>query len=114
MAFPRKFRSLLEIERGDMSAPDYVWLVYAVCAISEQSCGWGGWMIDAAFRKSDGGRLTSTGDALIPAQDSQVCPRCGLETFRTGASVRMAASEDQTPPMEPGKDYEAVPIEYLD
>lgn len=114
MAFPRKFQSLLEIEQSDVPAPDYVWLVYAVCAVSDEACGWGGWMIEAAFQIGNGNQPTATGDALIPSQDGQVCPRCGLETFRTGASVRMVPSEDQTLPLVPGTDYAVVPIEYMD
>ena len=114
MPFPRKFQSLLEIERDDVSVPDYVWLVYAVCAVSEDACGWGGWMIEGAFEKGDGSHPTSTGDALLPAVDQQVCPRCGRETFRTGASVRMVPSDDQKPPLEPGIDSEVSPMEYDD
>jgi hypothetical protein len=54
MAFPRKFQNLLEIERGDVPNPDYV------CAISPHACGWGGWMIEAAFQNGDGGHPTTT------------------------------------------------------
>ncbi len=114
MAFPRKFQRLLEIKRHDVSALDYVWLVYAVCAVSENACGWGGWMIEAAFHVGDGTYPTSTGDALVPAQDQQICPRCGQETFRTGASIRMVPSEDQKSLWEPGVDYEVSPLEYTD
>ena len=114
MDYPRKYQSLLEIRLGDVPTPDYVWLVYAVCAGSEDSCGWGGWMIEGAFEKSDEHQTTGTGDTLIHAQDEQVCPNCGRETFRTEASVRMVPSEDQGRPLEPGKDYEVIPIEYLE
>ena len=114
MAFPRKFQSLIEIERSDVVIPDYLWLVYAVCAASQDACGWSGWMIEAAFQADGGDYPTSTGDAPLPAQDQQVCPRCGRETFRTGASVRMVPSEDQKLPLEPGIDYEASPIEYTE
>lgn len=114
MPFPRKFQGLLEIERGDVPIPDYVWLVYAICALSDDACGWGGWMIEAAFQSGDGGYPTATGDALLPAVDQQVCPCCGRETFRTGASVRMVPSEDQRLPQEPGADYEVTPIDYGD
>jgi hypothetical protein len=91
-----------------------VWLVDAVCAVSPHSCGWGGWMIEAAFQKGDGGHAASSGDALLNVQEQQVCPRCGLETFRTEASVRIVHSEDQSLPWEPGKDSEFVCIEYMD
>lgn len=112
MSYPRKFQGLLEIERGDVPTPDYVWLVYAVCACFDDACGWGGWMIEAAFQGGGGGHPTSTGDALLPAVDQQVCPRCGREMFRTGASVRMVPSEDQRLPQEPGVDYAVAPIDY--
>lgn len=114
MPFPRKFQELLEIERGDVPIPDYVWLVYAVCAVSQDACGWGGWMIEAAFQGGGGDHPTSTGDKLLPALDQQVCPRCGRETFRTGASVRMVPSEDQKLPLEHGVDYEIAPMDYGD
>jgi hypothetical protein len=117
MAFPRKFQPLIEIERGDVAVPDYVWLVYAVCAVTQDACGWGGWMIEAAFQgdgKGTGDHPTATGDALLPAMDEQICPVCGGETYRTGASVRMVPSEDQRLPQEPGVDYEVADIEYED
>ena len=106
-AVPRKFAPLLEIDRGDVETPDYVWLVYAVCACSEDACGWGGWMIEAAFKKTEERHWTRTGDKLLSAMDEQVCPRCGRETFRTGATLRLVPSEDQKPPWEPGKDYQS-------
>ena len=114
VSFPRKFQKLLEIERGNVVVPDYVWMVYAVCAVSQEACGWGGWIIEAAFQAGGGDYPTSTGDALLPAQDQQVCPRCGRETFRTGAGVRVVPSEDQEPPLKAGQDYEVSPMEYTD
>lgn len=97
MPHPRKFENLLDIDCVDVAAPDYVWLVYAACALSHDACGWGGWMIEAAFQNGDGGHPTTTGDALLPAQDQQICPRCRRATFRTGASIRLVQSEDQRP-----------------
>jgi hypothetical protein len=114
MPFPRKFASLPEIERGDVEAPDYVWLVYAVCAVSPEGCGWGGWMIEVAFKITGERHATGTGDKALSAMDEQVCPRCGRQTFRTGASLRVVPSEDQRLPREPGVDYEISPIEYED
>jgi hypothetical protein len=114
MAFPRKFQHLLEIELGDVETPDYVWLVYAVCAVTAEGCGWGGWMIEGAFQRSEERHPTGTGDRLLPAMDEQVCPRCGRETFRTGTQIRFEPSPDQSQPWQPGRDYEVVPIEYED
>ena len=112
MPFPRKFASLLEIECGDVEAPDYLWLAYAVCALSTEGCGWGGWTIEAAFKVDGRTHPTGTGDRVLPAADEQVCPRCGRGTFRTGAMLRVVPSADQNLPLVAGTDYEAVPIEY--
>ena len=38
MAFPRKFKHLLEIELKDVETPDYVWITYAVCAVEKDAC----------------------------------------------------------------------------
>jgi len=111
MALPRKFKHLIEIKLKDVEVPDYVWLTYAVCAVKKDSCGWGGWMIEAAFKKTGERHPTGTGDKLLPAMMDQFCPRCGRDLFRTAASVRMVPSEDQTEPMP---EYECLPIEYED
>ena len=34
MAFPAKFRHLLELTADDLDMPDYLWLTYAVCAVT--------------------------------------------------------------------------------
>ncbi len=115
MSFPRKFKHLLEIEQGDIETPDYVWLTYAVCAVTPDGCVWSGWMIEAAFKKTGERHPTGTGHNLLSATDRQVCPRCGKETFRTRASVRMEPTDDQKAPHgEPGVDYDVVAIEYED
>jgi hypothetical protein len=112
MPFPRKFKHLLEIELSDVEAPDYVWLTYAVCACEKNSCGWGGWMIEAAFRKTEEKHPNPTGDKVLYAvMDEQVCPKCGKTTFRTGASIKMIPSGDQT---KHHFDCEILPIEYED
>jgi len=111
MPFPRKFKHLLEIELSDVEAPDYVWLTYAVCACRKDSCSWGGWMIEAAFKKTEEKHPNPTGDKVLPAIMDQVCPECGKPTFRTAASIRMIPSEDQK---QPKFDYESLPIEYED
>jgi len=53
MGFPRKFKALLETKLNDVESPDYLWLTYAVCAMSTDACGWGGWIVDGAFKKTD-------------------------------------------------------------
>lgn len=114
MSFTRRFAHLLEIDHGDVDPPDYVWLVYAVCAVSSEGCGWGGWMIEGAFKATGEKHPTGTGDKLLPAVDDQVCPRCGLGTFRTGASLRLVPSTDQQRHLIEGVDYQSTPIEYDD
>ena len=114
MPYPRKFKSLLESKLKDVEIPDYIWLTYAVCATEKDSCGWGGWIIEAAFKKSKNKHATSTGDKLLNAADKQICPQCGKELFRTAASVRYEPSKDQARSLVQGFDYEVVPLEYED
>lgn len=108
MGFPRKFKELLEIELEDVDTPEEAWLTYAVCATEKDSCGWGGWMLEAALKIT--GRNHQS--RVLSASDDQVCPRCGRETYRTGATLKFILSSDQTGRLVPGVDYEEVPIEY--
>jgi len=114
MPFPRKFQRLIETTAADVEAPDYLWLTYAVCAVDKASCGWGGWMIEGAFKRSAQRHATGTGYGLVSAVDSQICPSCGGETFRTAVSLRVEPSVDQRPPVREGIDYAVAPIEYED
>ena len=113
MPFPRKFKKILETELKDVESPDYIWLAYAVCALEKQSCGWGGWIIEAAFKKSKEQHATSTGDKLLNVVE-QVCPQCGKQLFNTAASIKYEPSKDQTEPLVEGVDYEVLPMEYED
>lgn len=112
MAFPRKFQHLIELPDAQVPRPDYVWLAYAVCATEAESCGWGGWMIEAAFQRTGARHATGTGDRLLPAADDQRCPRCGRATYRTGVAQRLEPSADQAPPLIEGTDYMALPPTY--
>jgi hypothetical protein len=114
MPFPRKFRHLIEITGDEVARPDYVWLAYAVCATEPDSCGWAGWMIEAAFQRTGEHHPTGTGDRIVPAADEQVCPRCGQPTYRTGVVQRLEPSGDQSPPLPLGGAYEVAPPEYAD
>jgi len=114
MAFPRKFRHLIELTETDVPRPDYVWLSYAVCAVEQESCGWGGWMIEAAYERTAERHPTGTGDRLLPAVDEQRCPRCGRETYRTGVTQRLEPADDQAPPLRPGADYVIAPPVFED
>lgn len=112
MPFPRKFQHLIQTELEDVVLPDYLWLAYAVCACSPDACGWGGWMIEAAFRRTGERHPTATGDLLLSAVDQQVCPRCGRVTYRTGAVLRMEPSPDQMSPVRERLDYGTRPPEF--
>jgi hypothetical protein len=111
MAFPAKFRQLIELTAADVEKPDYVYLSYAVCAVTKEGCGWGGWMIEAAFRRDGKNHPTGTGDRLLSAADEQICPRCGGETFMTEVDLCMEPV-GETKRLRQGIDYEVVPIEY--
>jgi RNA polymerase subunit RPABC4/transcription elongation factor Spt4 len=111
MGFPIKFKELLEIEKKDVEKPEEAWLTYAVCATEQNSCGWGGWMLEAVWKKTSDKRKNQ----FLTANDEEVCPRCGRETYRTGASYRFVISPDQTPiGAVPGVDFEITPIEFED
>ena len=114
MSFPAKHRNLLELTLKDLETPDYAWLTYAVCALTNESCGWGGWIIESAFKMTVERHPTGTGDEPMPTADgAQICPRCGRTLFRTNASIRMVPSEDQMPVCgEAGTDYEAAEMDY--
>lgn len=109
MVFPQKFRPLLELTDAQVERPDHVWLAYAVCATEADSCGWGGWMIEAAVGAS---AEDATRGSFVSAADEQRCPRCGRPTFRTGVSLRLEPSVNQGPPLREGVSYEAVPLTY--
>ena len=115
MAFPKKFKHLIEIENKDVETPDYVWLVYAVCAVEQDSCGWGGWIIDAPFQGdreelSDSHRRQNS----CPADYMFQCPTCRKHLFRTSAQLRLEPSKDQTPAWVEGVLSVSSPIEYED
>ena len=96
MPYPKKYKNLLEIRLRDVEVPDYVFLTYTVCACDHNSCGWGGWMIEAGFKKDAAQHNTATGDRSLSVNSEQRCPKCGRETFRTMASVLFEPSEDQS------------------
>lgn len=111
MAFPRKFKKQLEKGIDDVISPDYVFLVYTVCGTEEDSCGWEGWMLESAFKKSKEKHPTSTGDQPLAAADEQTCPRCGKTTFRTDTVLRFEKSRQSA---TKDFDYEVSPIGYTD
>jgi hypothetical protein len=114
MAFPKKFKDLIEIGFNDVESPDFVWVTYSVCATEKDSCGWGGWTIEWAAKHTKENYPTSTGDKTLSAMDEQICPKCGKDLFRTGASIKFEPSKDQTPIWQEGVNYESAPTEYED
>ena len=114
MPFPAKNRNLIDLTLNEVELPDYAWLTYAVCAVTEDSRGWCEWIIEAAFRKTGEGHPTGAGDKLLPTGDNeQICPRCRRELFRTSASIRMSPSQDQTPIHGvPGIGNEVADVEF--
>lgn len=117
MRISKRFRDTIENEPADL--PDYVWLEYAVCALGEAPCGWAGWVIGAAFKKSAELHATSTGDKALPSDDTQTCPACRAmhdacgTLFRTGRSLRLDLSPHQDSPLRPGTDYDVGDIDYV-
>ena len=115
MKVPERFRKLLSTTRTDISSPDYAWLVYGVCGLTEDSCCWAGWIIEGVFRSRGLGppAATGTGDPVLPADYSQVCPNCGRQLFRTDTATRFERSVVQDRPggLVPGVDYEVKDLD---
>ena len=84
-----KFAALADKKLEDVEVPDYVWLTYSVCVMGEHACGWEGWLIEGAFKKTVERFATGTGDKLLPAVDKQICPQCSRTLFRTEASIKL-------------------------
>ena len=108
--FPRKFKRLHDLTKADLDTPHHVWLTYCVCATTRESCGWGGWVLDAVFSSA----VENPPAGLLPGGGRPPCPRCGKELFATEAAWRFDVSENQDPGLQEGIDYTVVPIEYED
>jgi hypothetical protein len=106
MKLAKRFKALVETSPDDQ--PDYVWLAHAVCAVAPSGCGWSGWIIDAAYKRTAERYATGTGDKLMNADYSQKCPACAGVLFRTGFDRRLKATENQESPLKACVDYEAV------
>lgn len=117
--FPLKFKALLETERKDVEPPDYILLNYSVCGCFPDSCGWAGWTLAEGVYKITGRKEDSgTGDLALPSDGRQVCPTCGKDTFRTGATFKFIPSSDQKIPQHSNPiesaDYDVSEMEYKD
>jgi hypothetical protein len=108
MKFPRKFRRLLETRLADVERPNHVAVVYAVCAVRDTSCGWGGWILDGAFRRPRRRSKTWPHGRPLPSTGGK-CPRCGKVLFRTDAQL-LAEVKGPFPPHP--FDSDVVPMEF--
>ena len=104
MAFPRRFKPLLERSRADVAEPSHAWVAYAVCAAEPQSCQWRGWVLEGLF---------SGAEVLISSDHCLKCPVCAKPLFRTEVEYRLELSADQTPPLIDGRDYTTAAIDYF-
>ena len=102
MAFPKKFKHLLELKPDDVDLLDEAWLTYAGCGCEAESCGWQGWIIESVSRNGK----------QLPADTHQICPDCRRQLFRTEVTLRVIPSDDQSKARLPGRDYGVVPMEY--
>jgi hypothetical protein len=99
MTFPAKYRALLELTARDVEEPDYAWLTYAVCGLTEAACGWHGWILAALFKRTEEQFPTGTGDKRLEGDYSEACPRCGGALFRTEMSVRFELQNGSADPL---------------
>jgi formamidopyrimidine-DNA glycosylase len=106
MPFPEKFRPLVELRESQVSIPDHVWLSYAVCAVDEDSCGWGGWIIESAWKTVG----ETQEEVEVAADTDQRCPMCGKELFRTEVEKQFRFNPDAGPKID--YPYETAPIEF--
>ena len=103
MAFPLKYKHLLEMSHDQVEKPTHAWLSYAVCAVEEDSCCWQGWILEGVFKD----------DLVLPSDDFS-CPKCQRPLFRTDVAYKMDLSVDQAPPLVEGRDYVTSEMEYTD
>lgn len=106
MAFPDKFRALVELGEKDVSIPDFVWLSYAVCAVEEESCGWRGWIIESAWKIDPKTRK----EMPVEADTHQRCPVCGRQLYRTGVEKQFRLNRHAGPKID--YPYASVPVTF--
>ncbi len=107
MAFPRKFRELIELREDQVVVPDYVWLAYSVCAVEESSCGWRGWILESAWKQPN---EKCVEDVAVEADNEQHCPMCGKTLFRTEVEKQFWLNPNAEP--KNPFSYDTAPIEY--
>lgn len=106
MAFPEKFRALIELKEEQVTVPDYVWLSYAVCATEDDSCEWQGWIIESAWKVVGDERK----EIEVEADAEQHCPRCGKQLYRTGVEKQFQLNPHAGPKIT--FPYRTTPIKY--
>ncbi len=106
MCFPRKFKKRLELKSTDVVLPNEVWVTYSVCGCDPDACGWEGWILESAAKKSGKKK-----QQLYVLGDN--CPQCGKNLFRTAATLRFTVSKNQVPDLVPGVDYRVARAKYI-
>ena len=86
----KKLKELEDLSAADVIAPDFALLTFAVCTLGVDACGWGGWLLEAAWR-------TEAEFSPVPAVTNQICPQCQKTLFRTLAQHRFVRLPDQAP-----------------
>ena len=108
MAFPSKFKSLIELSLDQVEKPTSAWLNFGVCASSNDACGWQGWILESV-------EAAAHGEAkVLPSDEDLNCPKCGNPLFRTEVSYKFDVSLNQAPKLIPNVDYEVMPVLYDD
>jgi hypothetical protein len=93
MSFPKKFKKRLMLERHQLElVPETAVITYAVCGTEKKSCGYEGWIIEALY-KGKGAKIIQA-----PIDDSQKCPHCRLQMFRTGIQYFFKRGRPALPP----------------
>ena len=106
MAFPKKFKPLLDLSYDQVEKPTYVWLVNAVCAVQPDSCEWEGWVLDGVLIVKRGN------ENPLPSDQFLNCPRCRKALFRTEVYYKFDMCSDQTGGLVEGQDYTSPPMLY--
>jgi hypothetical protein len=106
MPLPKKFKELLE--SGPAETPDYVWMVYTVCGVERESCGWHGWALESAVRAGEPSAKS------VESDDRLRCPNCGRLLYRTDDGLRFDRAPQQPVFPKLGMDYTVEEPTYLD
>jgi len=78
-----------ELTKKDISLPSEAWVVYAVCGIEQDSCGWEGWIIESITSDENNEEIQ------LKCMNEQICPDCGKSLFRTDTQIKMKYSPNQ-------------------